>query len=146
MDSREAPFMAQTQQWPPVMTEHPPVEVDPIGEEAEGKGHSFAATLADSRMPVDQATYEKFSSIRYALGCNSGMGMFMLGSADVRLSEVRGVSVYGDDEGTVVYMTAHTPQTVQRAKAILAKLFETFDQQVKIRTWSVGEHQSFYGD
>ena len=140
--ARYLPAMERTQ-WPPIMTEHPPVEDDSIGENVECKGHSFAATLADSRMPSDQATREKFGRIWNALKGNTVMGACTLTSSDVHLNAVKLVAVYGDDEGTVVYMTAHTPQTVQRAKAILAKLFETFDQQVKIRIVKKGNIHRF---
>ncbi len=140
--ARYLPAMERTQ-WPPTMTEHPLVEDDSIGENVECKGHSFAATLADSRMPSDQATREKFGRIWNALKGNTVMGACTLTSSDVHLNAVKLVAVYGDDEGTVVYMTAHTPQTVQRAKAILAKLFETFDQQVKIRIVTKGNIHRF---
>ena len=125
------------------MTEHPPVEVDPNGDEADGKGRSFAATLADRRMPYNQATCETFGRIWGALCSNRGMETFTLNLSDVHISEVKFVGVYGDDEGTVVYMTTHTPQTVQRVRVILAKLFETFDQQVKSRIVLKGNVRRF---
>ncbi len=103
------------EQWPPIMTEHPPIEDDSIGERAEGTGHSFAATLADSRMPSDQATRNQFGRIRNALICNTGMEVCTLTSSNMHLSKIKLVAVYGDDEATIVYMTAHTPQSVQRA-------------------------------
>ena len=72
---------------------------------------------------------------------NPGRAVLQHWHADVR--EVKSVGVYGDDEGTVVYMTTHTPQTPQRVRAILAKLFETFDQQVKSRIVLKGNVRRF---
>ncbi len=48
-----------------------------------------------------------------------------------------------DDEGTVMHMTAHTPQFVQRARAILVKVFGKFDEVVKSRIAMKGNVRHF---